>query len=238
MLAKSAPKPLSKGSSKPKKLLAEATSKSSGNRLQVKIRHGIDQPREKSSEVVAVAPDTEEKPHKSSLKKAKRKVERLREKAATDLTVISEALERVPTMASQEKRHLDEYMNMFENLSLLIRKAERVCLAEEVNSKEYYALSALMSQQREIIADIRSVTDMSGQVATMDTTVVRPLVSSIGQNVLDCMFQIRKIIIDCSDKDKTQAALHALEAITKEQGKFLQAQYATASDKVTSILLG
>lgn len=178
----------------------------------------------------------QEKPHKSSLGKAKKKAKRLREEIPSEEAL----LEQLPQLApdSQEKIHLDEYLHMFRRLQRLVRKAEKTCLAENSNSREYYALCALYSQQREVIADIRSVSDMSGQVATLESSVIRPAISSIGQNVLDSMFQIKKVIMECSSPDKTQAALLAIEQITSEQGKFLQHQYGLAVDKVSSILLG
>ncbi len=184
----------------------------------------------------AVATVVEEKPHKGSVSKAKKKVAKLREEIPESIEV--EVMDAMSTASSQEKQHLEEYLHMFKRLRKLIRKAEKTCLTEGSNSREYYALCALYSQQREIIADIRSVSDMSGQVASMDANVIRPLISSTGQNVLDSMFQIRKIIIECSAKDKTQDALHKLELITNEQGKFLQGQYASSIEKVSSILLG
>jgi hypothetical protein len=232
MLAKAAKKDLtkSKPKSKPKSLQEKARVLSSGS--VVTFKAGA-KPKVKDS-----APEAEEKPHKSSLAKAKRKAGKLKETLPAVRAMENEVAELMPNVSSQEARHLEEYLSMFESLHALIIKAEKVCLDEDSNSKEYYALCALMSQQREIIADIRSVTDMSGQVATMETSVIKPLVSNVGQNILDSMFQIRRIIIDCASKDKVQAALHLLEGVTKEQGTFLHAQYSQASDKVGQILLG
>ncbi len=188
------------------------------------------------AKIKPVKDDDPEKPHKGSLKKAKRKAEALRSELAE--TTEADLIAAMPAATAQEREHLEEYLHMFGRLRKLIRKAERTCLTVGSNSREYYALCALYSQQREIIADIRSVSDMSGQVATMDTNVIRPLVSAVGQNILDSMFQIRKVLIDCSRKEDTQDALHRLEGITNEQGKFLHAQYGTATEKVSSILLG
>lgn len=178
-----------------------------------------------------------EKPHKGSVSKAKRKAERL----GRDLPTVEELEAEIPTgISNQEREHLDEYLHMYRSTSLLIRKSETHCLQEDTkpDSRDLYALCALYSQQREIIADIRSVSDMSGQVATMESTVIRPMISSIGQNILDCMFQVRKVILDSCRPDQVQNATYALELITKEQGKFMQGQYSLANEKVSNILLG
>lgn len=184
------------------------------------------------------ATDDGEKPHKSSVSKAERKARRMKDKMPSD----QEVLDAIPTLApdSQEKKHLDEYLHMFHRLQKLIRKCEKQCLepGKRADQRDLYALCTLYSQQREVIADIRSVSDMSSQVATMESTVVRPMISTIGQNVLDTMFQIKKIIMECSAPEKTQAALVLLERVTAEQGKFLQYQYGVANEKVSSILLG
>lgn len=148
-----------------------------------------------------------------------------------------ELLEMVPAASSQEKQQIDEYLHMFRRLSKLIRKAEKQCM-KSGQSRDYYALCTLMSQQREVIADIRSVTDMSGQVDQLDTNVLQPMSRSIGQNMLDVFYMLRKLIIETSKPEETQFALSKLNEITTEQGKFLQMQYQDAVGKVGKIMLG
>lgn len=148
-----------------------------------------------------------------------------------------ELLEMVPAASSQEKQQIDEYLHMFRRLSKLIRKAEKQCM-KSGQSRDYYALCTLMSQQREVIADIRSVTDMSGQVDQLDTNVLQPMSRSIGQNMLDVFYMLRKLIIEVSKPEETQFALSKLNEITTEQGKYLQMQYQDAVGKVGKIMLG
>ncbi len=210
--------------SKPKKLGAPAAMGGTSK----KFKHDL---------AVTVKTTDAEKPHKGSVSKAKKRAAKLKD-GLLDEEQVTALVEAIPTASTQEKQHLDEYLHMFRKLKLLIRKAERTCLKDGANSREFYALCALYSQQREIIADIRSVTDLSGTVAAMDTNVIRPLVSAMGQNVLDSMFQIRKIILECGKEELIQAALFKLEGVTKEQGVFLQLQFGRSMDSATSLLLG
>lgn len=173
------------------------------------------------------------KKKKASLDGAKRKKEKLQAAITTDLATI----ENLPAVSSQEKEQLDEYLHMFRKLAKLIRKAEKQCM-KSGQSRDYYALCTLMSQQREVIADIRSVSDMSGQVTQLDTNMLQPMARSIGQNMLDGFYQIRKLLVETTRPEETQFALSKLNEITQEQGKFLQAQYGNANDKIHQIMLG
>jgi len=143
----------------------------------------------------------------------------------------------LPKVTSQEQEHLDEYLHMFRKLRRLTRKAERDCLNSN-NPRGYYAVATLYSAQREVIADIRSVSDMSTQVKHIEDNVLQPMVRSLGQNLLDSFYQVRKLLIETTKPADTQFALQKFEEITKEQGKFLQTMYADANDKVSKFMLG
>lgn len=173
------------------------------------------------------------KKKKASLDGAKRKKDKLQAAISTDLATI----ENLPVVSTQEKEQLDEYLHMFRKLAKLIRKAEKQCM-KSGQSRDYYALCTLMSQQREVIADIRSVSDMSGQVNQLDMDMLQPMARSIGQNMLDGFYQIRKLLVETTRPEETQFALSKLNEITQEQGKFLQAQYSNANEKVHRIMLG
>lgn len=194
-----------------------------------------DAPKKKKSLSSAslVVVETPKKKKKGSVEGAKKKKDKLQAAITTDLALI----ENMPMASSQEKEQLDEYLHMFRKLAKLIRKAEKQCM-KSGQSRDYYALCTLMSQQREVIADIRSVSDMSGQVAQLDTNMLQPMARSIGQNMLDGFYQIRKLIIETCRSEETQFALGKLNEITNEQGKYLQSQYSLANEKVSQIMLG
>lgn len=201
----------------------------------VKIDHAAPEAPKKKKKLSAESSEVEpkKKKKKASVEGAKRKKEKLEAAISTDLAT----LENLPAASSQEKEQLDEYLHMFRKLAKLIRKAEKQCM-KSGQSRDYYALCTLMSQQREVIADIRSVSDMSGQVNQLDANMLQPMARSIGQNMLDGFYQIRKLIMECSRPEETQFALSKLNEITQEQGKFLQSQYENANGKIQQIMLG
>lgn len=180
--------------------------------------------------------DGEKKPKK---KKKKTLAGALVKKEKLEKAIKSELAEitLVPTANSQEQEQLEEYMNMFRKLGKLIRKAEKQCM-KSGQSRDYYALCTLMSQQREVISDIRSVTDMSSQVAAIENDVLQPLIRSIGQNTLDVFYQLKKLIVSVSIPKETQFALAKLSEITKEQGTHMHVQYGNALEKVNKMLMG
>ena len=170
----------------------------------------------------------------SKIGAAKRKVARLKSGIPTEAELLSELPEVTTT---QEQDHLDEYLHMFRKLRRLIRKAETDCLASN-NPRGYYAVCTLYSAQREVIADIRAVSDASGQVKYLDEHVLQPLTRSIGQNLLDVYYQLRKLIIETSNPKETQFAIAKHEELIKEQGRFLQSVYQDSMSKTSKYLLG
>lgn len=213
----------------------------------VRIDYGApeDKPKKKKKKpstalVVVEAKPKEEEGKKKKKKKpktvegAKRKLARLQEEVSSELALIEEMPVAV---SSQEQLQLEEYLHMFRKLGKLIRKAEKQCM-KSGQSRDYYALCTLMSQQREVIADIRSVSDMSGQVGQLETDMLQPMVRQVGQNMLDSFYQLKKLIVDTCRPEETQFALGKLNEITTEQGKFLQTQYHAALEKVNRIMLG
>lgn len=181
----------------------------------------------------AVSTKVKKKKGPRTVEGAKTKIRRLRQGIPTEEELIAE----LPQVASQEQEHLDEYLHMFRKLKRLIRKAEKDCL-ESNNPRGYYAVCTLYSAQREVIADIRSVSDMSTQVKHLEEHVLQPMIRSLGQNLLDSFYQVRKLLIETTRPAETQFALSKYEELTKEQGKYLQSVYAEANDKITKFMLG
>jgi len=170
----------------------------------------------------------------SKIKAAKRKAAAMK----ADVPTEEELLADIPAVTTtQEQEHLEEYLHMFRKLRRLIRKAERDCL-ESNNPRGYYAVCTLYSAQREVIADIRAISDASGQVKYLDDHVLQPLTRSVGQNLLDVYYQVRKLIIETSNPKDTQFAISKHEELIKEQGRFLQASYQEYLIKTSKYLLG
>lgn len=111
-------------------------------------------------------------------------------------------------------------------------------LKENLTSRDVYALSTLMSQQREVIADLRTLTDMSQQVGMVYDQAVTPFVSDITQTITDVYYQLRKLLTETSIPKHTQFALGHLDELIKQVGMSLQSSHQTMRTSVENILIG
>ena len=196
----------------------------------------------KDKEVVIDHADPKPKKKSKSLKTKKKKprsVESAKKKIAKRKQVIATmeaSLPEVIPASDGEAEYLKEYLYMFRRLKKLIRKAEKQCQKSGA-SRDYYALSTLLSQQREVIADLRTITDMSGQVQLILDQVLMPLVKNIGQNILDIYYQKRKLMMETCKPNEVKFAMSKLEELTKDQAKFVQEMYKASEAKLNELLL-
>ena len=136
---------------------------------------------------------------------------------------------------SQDKDHYDEYLHMFKKLQTAIRMFEKE-LRFSKSTRNVYALIALYSQQREVIADIRAISDYTENINRIMTTLIQPLFSNITQSNLDIFYHIRKLVIETSKDDQTQYALKRLEDLMREQGRYLQDKYESSNERLVQIV--
>lgn len=170
-------------------------------------------------------------------RKLKKKKSRLKEKTLelkNDISTLD--LEKIKAkVAPGEKDYLDEYIWMFEKTSRLIRHTEKRAL-KSGQSRDIYALSTLISQQREIIADIRTLADLTGQILLLKEQVLQPVIQAIGQNTIDVYYQTRKLLMETVKPKETKFALDKLEELLKEQSKFLQVQYQQGTSHISRVM--
>jgi hypothetical protein len=121
--------------------------------------------------------------------------------------------------------------------SLLIKRLNQQ-LSRTINSRDIYALSTLMSQQREVIADLRTMVDMSGQADMLKRLVVGTLVTDTTQNITDIYLQLRKLLADTTQPKQTQFALKHLDELLRQFGSGLQSAREKSYEKIDSLLLG
>lgn len=192
-----------------------------------------------SEEIVithAPAGKTKKKKKKRTVEGATSKLERRTDKLNSALREI-DIEEIARNVHPGEREVLEEYVWLFNKVGRLIRRTEKRAL-KSGQSRDIYALSTLISQQREIIADIRTLSDMSGQIEMFKHQVLQPMSSSLAQNLLDSYYQLRRLIMEVVKPKETQFALGKLEAIVKEMSKFLQVQYQESSGRVDQLLSG
>lgn len=147
---------------------------------------------------------------------------------------LSELRDKATSAAEQE--YLEEYLRLFVTNRRIIRLFERKLLNDPL-SRDVYALMTLYSQQREIINDIRMISDLGGQVELLHTYVLRPYTSSLTQAVSDVYYQLRTLISQTCKKD-TQFALEQLSDLTRQLGVAINAGQSIAITELNRIMLG
>lgn len=140
-------------------------------------------------------------------------------------------------VAHNEQEYIQEYLFLYTRLKALVRKAEAKAM-ETGYTREYYALCTLISQQREVIADIRAIADLSGQVQLILDKALQPMMSEIGQVIVNSFYQYRKLITETSKENEVRFALKKLDEITNEISKALHSQYELTAHKINDLLVG
>lgn len=146
---------------------------------------------------------------------------------ATDLTV--------PTPSNDEKIYLEEYMHLFEMLQKMIRISEERYL-DSNSTREIYAMMTMYSQLREVIADIRSISNMSDHANHLIDQVIQPSISSIAQSFVDIFYHIRLLIRETARDDQVQYGIRRVDEMMRDSGLLLQDQYEKISERIHEIL--
>lgn len=144
--------------------------------------------------------------------------------------------EELEVVATDEREHIQEYVRMFKKLRALAKKLEIGCL-EGTGGRGVYALCTVYSQQREVIADIRTLTDLSGQVQMLDEQVLQPMTRAVGQQVLNVYYQLRRLLTETTEKKQTQFALDKLELLVKDLSSVLQEQYTVSAGRTYDLMM-
>jgi len=165
--------------------------------------------------------------------KAQSKANRLARKLKAEE---EDVLDKAEALASDQE-YLKEYLYMYKSLKRLVRQAKRDALSSG-SGRAYYALCTLLSQQREVIADIRTMTDMSGQVDQLIQDVLQPFSQAVGQAILNSFYQLRTLAKETTTPKETKFAMDKIEEITKEMTRALQHSYDVAAANTQSILMG
>ncbi len=141
---------------------------------------------------------------------------------------------RVP---NSEQVFKNEYDRMLRYNSSLIRRMNEQ-LRAQLSSRDIYALSTIMSQQREVINDLRSIADMSQQVSMLYDQAVTPFVSDMTQLVTDVYYQLRRLLMETAKPKETQFALSQLDDLIKQVGLGIQTGQGVMRQSISQILLG
>jgi hypothetical protein len=142
----------------------------------------------------------------------------------------------IPDASPGEREYLDEYRRIFDTL-------KEISIISEANyfknptTREIYALATVYSQIREVIADIRSISDMSDQANALIGGVVQPSISSIAQAFVDTFYHVRILIREIAREDEVQYGLRKVDELMRDQGLMLQDQYQNVAQRISELLV-
>lgn len=145
-------------------------------------------------------------------------------------------VENVPALNS-EASFKAEYARMLRYNSKLIRRMNQQ-LEGSLSSRDIYALSTLMSQQREVINDLRAIADLSQQVNLIYDQSVNPFMSDLTQLITDVYYQLRKLIMETSKPKESSFALSQLDELIKQIGLGMQTSHGVLRQSIERILVG
>lgn len=141
-------------------------------------------------------------------------------------------------VAPQEKDYIEEYVHTYKSLKKIIRIKEAQVIEGGANQRDVYALSMLYSQMREVIADMRTIADMTQQTNILVERVLIPYKSDIVQVVTDVYYQLRKLMVEVSKPEQVPFAHSKLDDLIRDLAKAVQANSDVAIQRVSEILNG
>ena len=154
-------------------------------------------------------------------------------KAAASVTREELSVEIPDKIAAFESEYLHEYLRLYATLKEMCAITEaRYIDNDKRSTRDVYALMALYSQQREVIADIRSIKSLTEHVHVLVREVLQPFTSALAQNILDTFYHVRKVVKEVCREEEVDHTLRKLDDLLREQGKYLQQRYNLAEGEL------
>lgn len=105
------------------------------------------------------------------------------------------------------------------------------------NERAAYALNALVSQSRELIADIQSTKDRSLVADAIIANVIHPTFISIGQFIIDSNRYLRKDLAEVVDAKDMANVTSALDKNMRSIGQYLQQTVDMLNERIQKMLV-
>lgn len=176
-------------------------------------------------------------PPKSTLVKKTKKVEQA---IAIAPELRKEASELYRNIKDDETAsvHLKELAYMLKANARIIRITTNSIEANQdrVDSRLIYALMTTMSQQREVIADIRMVSDSGKQIEMIHSKILAPAAIEQAGVLTGMFYQLRRLLTETSQEKQTAFALRQLESIMNDVARNTQAGYESINEKIQQVL--
>lgn len=177
---------------------------------------------------------TDKKKKDPKEKKSKKKVPATLDTAALE-NEAQQYIEAIPDIVRQENEQIDEYIRMFEQLKLIVRKAENQYL-KSGQGRDLYPLMQVYNQMRELIADLRALRDVGQLGEVISTEVVTPFAQLGGNGLVKMAQEINAWIkSNCDDLSMIENSKTAIEAILRRTAKDFQISYEAALNKTIEV---
>lgn len=177
---------------------------------------------------------TDKKKKETKEKKSKKKVPAVLDTAVME-NEAQQYIEAIPDIVRQENEQIDEYIRMFEQLKLIVRKAEKQYL-NSGQGRDLYPLMQVYNQMRELIADLRALRDVGQLGEVISTEVVTPFAQLGGNTMVKMVQEINAWIkSNCDDLSMIENSKTAIEAILRRSAKDFQISYEAALNKTIEV---
>ena len=144
-------------------------------------------------------------------------------------------IEAIPDIIRQENEQIDEYIRMFEQMKLIVRKAETTYL-EKGQGRDLYPLMQVYNQMRELIADLRALRDVGQLGEVISSEVVSPFAQLGGNTMVKMTQEINAWIkSNCDDLSLIENSKEAIDGILRRAAKDFQISYEAALAKTVEV---
>lgn len=182
-----------------------------------------------------------EKTRKENKRKSKEKVKELEEKLQQTNSL--NALFGKDSLDIQdllENRENDNAITLARK-AMLQMSLDLIPLAEQDyrdrrTDRAVYALNALLSQVRELIADIQADSDRTEVINRIIVNTLQPNILLLGNQLVGTTFELRRRLEEHIEKGSRKAVKQILEDTSKDLGAFAQGLFNDLKDKITKEL--
>lgn len=168
----------------------------------------------------------------SEKKNLKDKAKKVKDTLADDISDIESVLASDNFV---DNTWMKTYELMFNKLQSIMRKVENKVASTE-KAADIYALMALYNQMREVIADIRSMVDLTQNTQKIIDNILYPLVRDISNNYVDAIFLIKKTLRSNVEGEKYIELKSEIDGCLKEHAKYIQSSYEKSSEQLAKLL--
>ncbi|AXG66571.1 hypothetical protein JA13_168 [Dickeya phage vB_DsoM_JA13] len=144
-------------------------------------------------------------------------------------------IEAIPDIVRQENEQIDEYIRMFDQLKVIVRKAEDRYL-DTGQGRDLYPLMQVYNQMRELIADLRALRDVGQLGEVISSEVVTPFAQLGGNSMVKMAQEINAWIkSNCDDLSLIENSKEAIDGILRRAAKDFQISYEAALNKTVEV---